>query len=71
MSGSTAGTGRTIVSYEWDFGDGESKTGIRVTHDYVVSGTYLVTLTVIDDQGKPTSSSQPVTVRPVLPVPDR
>jgi PKD repeat protein len=68
-SGSTPGTNRTIVGYDWDFGDGEAKKGIRVTHDYVVSGTYLVTLTVTDDQGKTTSSSQPVTVRPVLPAP--
>src|SRR4028119_2252812 len=31
-SGSTPGTGRTIVSYRWDFGDGEGKTGVRTTH---------------------------------------
>jgi PKD repeat protein len=66
-SGSTAGSGRTIVRYDWDFGDGEAKTGVRTTHDYVVSGVYLVTLTVTDDQGKPTSTAQPVTVRPILP----
>lgn len=66
-SSSKPGTGRTIVSYSWDFGDGESKTGIKTTHDYVISGVYLVTLTVTDDQGKKTSSAQPVTVRPVIP----
>jgi len=66
-SNSKAGTGRTIVSYSWDFGDGEGKTGIRTTHDYVVSGVYLVTLTVTDDQGKKTSSSQTITVRPIVP----
>jgi PKD repeat protein len=68
-SGSTPGSGRTIVSYDWDFGDGEAKSGIKVVHDYVVSGTYLVTLTVTDDQGKPTVFSQPITVRPILPAP--
>ena len=66
-SGSTPSPGRTIVSYAWDFGDGEAKTGIRTTHDYPVSGTYLVTLTVTDDQGKTATSAQPVTVRPKLP----
>jgi PKD repeat protein len=66
-AGSTPGSDRTIVRYDWDFGDGEMKTGIRTTHDYIVSGTYLVTLTVTDDQGKKTMSSQPVTVRPILP----
>ena len=68
-SGSTPGTGRTIVSYNWDFGDGVTKTGIRSTHDFTPSGVYLVTLTVIDDLGKATSTSQPVTVRPVIPTP--
>jgi PKD repeat protein len=65
-SKSKAGTGRTIVSYSWDFGDGVIKTGSRTTHDYTPSGVYLVTLTVTDDQGKKTSSSQTITVRPVV-----
>jgi hypothetical protein len=33
----------------------------------VVSGVYLVTLFVTDDSGKVARSSQPVTVRPVIP----
>lgn len=66
-SGSTPGTDRRIVSYSWDFGDGESKTGVTTTHDYVISGVYLVTLTVTDDAGDKVTSSQPVTVRPVIP----
>jgi len=40
---------RSIVSYEWDFGDGGSDTGKVVTHDYSAEGTYNVTLTVTDD----------------------
>jgi len=64
---STPGSDRTIVRYDWDFGDGEVKTGIKTTHDYVVSGVYLVTLVVTDDSGKTARSSQPVTVRPVIP----
>jgi len=64
---STAGSGRTIVSYAWDFGDGEAKTGIKATHDYTVSGVYLVTLAVTDSAGETKKSSQPVTVRPVIP----
>ncbi|HTI37709.1 MAG TPA: PKD domain-containing protein [Vicinamibacterales bacterium] len=66
-STSMPGTNRTIVSYSWDFGDGESKTGVTTTHDYVISGVYLVTLTVVDDAGQKASTSQPVTVRPHIP----
>lgn len=64
---STPGSNRTIVRYNWDFGDGEAKTGVRTTHDYTVSGVYLVTLVVTDDAGQTARSSQPVTVRPVIP----
>jgi len=64
---STPGTGRTIVRYNWDFGDGEAKSGVKTTHDYPVSGVYLVTLTVTDDAGATARSSLPVTVRPKLP----
>jgi PKD repeat protein len=66
-STSTPGTGRTIVRYNWDFGDGEAKTGVKTTHDYTVSGVYLVTLIVTDDSGATGRLSKPVTVRPKLP----
>lgn len=68
-SSSTPGSGRTIVSYGWDFGDGEMKSGVTTTHDYVISGTYLVTLTVTDNTGQKVTASEPVTVRPKLPTP--
>jgi PKD repeat protein len=38
-----------ILKYFWDFGDGESAEGIRVTHKYQKSGTYNYQLTVQDD----------------------
>jgi len=64
---STAGSDRTIVSYAWDFGDGVLKSGVTATHDFFPTGVYLVTLTVTDDRGQKFMSSQPVTVRPVVP----
>ena len=65
---SKPGTDRTIVSYSWDFGDGDPpKTGARVTHDFVKTGIYLVTLTVTDDSGKTDRESKPITVRPKIP----
>ncbi len=41
----------TIVSYVWNFGDGYSDTGSHVTHTFTQPGTYLVTLTVMDNLG--------------------
>ena len=41
----------SIVSYEWDFGDGSTDSGVTVTHPYVDDGTYIVTLTVTDNDG--------------------
>ncbi len=40
-----------IVSYAWDFGDGETGSGLNVEHTYWVSGKYTAVLTVTDDQG--------------------
>ena len=41
-----------IVSYEWDFGDGETGTGAIVTHTYEEKGLYEITLVVTDSTGK-------------------
>ncbi len=40
-----------IVSYEWDFGDGNTGTGVNPTHTYSASGFYTATLTVTDNDG--------------------
>ncbi len=39
------------LTYRWDFGDGETEEGIKVTHKYEKGGDYIVTLTVTDDSG--------------------
>jgi len=51
-SGSTDPDG-TIVSYDWDFGDGTvvPDAGATPSHTYTVSSTYIVTLTVTDSGG--------------------
>ncbi len=52
----------TLAGYAWDFGDGTTGTGVRTSHAYTKSGTYSVALTVTDDAGAKTTSTQPVTV---------
>jgi len=46
-----------IVSYEWDFGDGTTASGVTVSHSYVNRGFYEVTLTLTDNDGLTSSSS--------------
>lgn len=68
VGGTDADGPHTIVSYTWDFGDGDPpKTGVTSTHDFVKSGIYLVTLTVVNDKGTRASGSQSITVRPATP----
>lgn len=53
---------RTIVSYEWDFGDSNSATGPIVTHAYESSGDYTVTLTVTDDNIPPLTDDDTILI---------
>jgi PKD repeat protein len=52
----------TIASYRWEFGDGTSSTEANPPHTYSAAGTYLVTLRVIDNQGRPHSRTRSVIV---------
>ena len=59
----------TIVSYDWDFGDGFLGTGVTAQHTYAAAGTYQVKLTVRDNDGLSSSVTKAVTVSvPNLPV---
>ena len=60
-SGSTDSDG-SILSYEWDMGDGGTATGPQVTYTYTTAGTFNATLSVIDDGGLTDSISTPVLV---------
>lgn len=51
FDGSGSSDDGTITAYRWDFGDGASATGATATHTYEDTGTYVATLTVIDDAG--------------------
>jgi PKD repeat protein len=58
----------TIVSYEWDFGDGTAESGATPNHTFANEGTYPVTLTVTDDCGLRGQAQKTISVCPELTV---
>jgi len=65
-SGSTVAIqGRTIVSYQWDFGDnGATASGVTVTHTFSVnSKSYTVTLKVTDSAGQIGTTARVIQVK--------
>ncbi|WP_429794385.1 collagenase [Bacillus toyonensis] len=61
-SDSSKAEDRKIVSYLWDFGDGNKSTEANPTHAYEKEGTYTATLTMEDDQGKESKEQMTVNV---------
>ncbi len=57
-------TDGSISTYAWNFGDGQSGTGVSPLHAYASSGVYTVTLTVTDNVGGVGSATTSVTVVP-------
>jgi PKD repeat protein len=60
---STAAVGRRIVSWAWNFGNGESASGPLATVRYTVARTYTITLTVTDDIGRTNTTSRTLQVK--------
>ncbi len=52
----------TIVSYDWNFGDNTTGSGVLVSHTYTAVGIYEVNLTVTDDSGVQASDTTMVVV---------
>ena len=53
-----------ITGFEWDFGDGSSDSDSPVvTHIYTTAGTFTVTLTVTDNDGKQATDQAIITVQ--------
>jgi PKD repeat protein len=55
-SGSTDPDG-SIVSYDWNFGDGTTGTGASTTHTYATPGSFTITLNVKDSDNLTASGS--------------
>ena len=52
----------SITVYQWDFGDETLGTGVSPTHTYTTSGTYTVSLQIIDDDGAIGTASMSVSI---------
>ena len=52
----------SITSYAWDFGDGQTGSGVATNHTYQSAGTFPVKLTVTDNSNSTSTSSQNITV---------
>jgi PKD repeat protein len=60
----TPGNGRTVVAYDWNFGDGTTGSGQNVTKSWAVANTYTIVLTLTDDLGQTRNISRVITVEP-------
>lgn len=65
-SGSSGGGTETIVSYDWDFGDGNIGSGVTTSHTYSAEGDYNVSLTVTNSFGPGLTHTSTQCVRATL-----
>jgi len=52
-----------VANYTWTFGDNTTGYGVETTHKYSKAGTYLVGLTIADDDGDIDAKSTVITVK--------
>lgn len=52
----------SITDYIWDFGDGNTGTGVNTSHTYNQTGDYTVDLSVSDNDGNTATTSKTITV---------
>lgn len=62
MTNESSDTDGTIVSFSWDFGNGESSTEENPSVSYAEAGVFTITLTVTDDDGATASATALITV---------
>jgi hypothetical protein len=64
-------TGGSISSFTWNFGDGSAGSGMQTAHAFSTAGTFVVTLTVINDTGGAASAFQAMSIAaPAAPTAD-
>jgi len=52
----------TLVAWNWTFGDGSSATTQNVSHSYTINGSFIVNLTIQDEDGSVVSKIESVIV---------
>ena len=52
----------TIASYSWDFGDGETASGVKPTHSFTAAGVFTINLTVTDNDGLTDNATTTATI---------
>lgn len=57
----------TIISWFWEFGDGKNSTNPNPTHIFPQHGTFLVNLTIIDDDGAENTVRKDIIIRNTPP----
>jgi PKD repeat protein len=58
------------ATYSWDFGDGNSGSGMSPSHTYVDDGTYTVTLTIENNSSQTDVETTTANISNVAPSPD-
>lgn len=66
----TANSSNSNYSFEWDFGDGSTKTGSDAEHLYSAPGSYTVVLTTTDNQNCVDTTAQQVVIEASNKVPN-
>lgn len=68
---SKAGIGHHLVGYKWNWGDGDEPVTVSAPtqqHDFLLAGSYQVTLTVVDESGQEGTTTKSVVVGTGAPV---
>jgi PKD repeat protein len=56
-----------VLTYAWNFGDGNTDTGVDVSHTYAQDGIYQVELTVTDSKGLVSTATKTANIDNVAP----
>ncbi len=68
LDGSSSESGSEIISYSWDFGDGNRTDGVNAAHTFTKSGKYFISLNIVNSAGGECGSS---TVRKLIIINER